>query len=630
MWLIKELHKYYGKASPDASPASATASHSIWSQRRLQFMDSIRVLYLEADASDLVDRKLSCRMVCTRLGEAQATPYHALSYACGTAEPSCEMTVNGVKILVRPNLFDALLNVWAQYPTDALWVDAISINQENSSEKTTQVRQMTVIYESAARVYVWLGHEASGSRAAWDLLESAAAENPRLELVSRQHPDLPFFPDDWTQLVEHGLLCCMKQDGASRGENETRTVCYFDLGECLPGLLDLLNRSWFKRMWTFQEGRGNRDAVMHCGRLRMGVDTFAVGLDTVDRSLQCFKYPEWNSQTLYTHAVMETMPVPPGRKPSLVELLGMTAYRRASDPRDRIYALLGIADKPPLVDLEPDYSLDVAELYVKTAQACIASTNSLGILGFAGLAERGALDGDDAGAEEEMAPSSYLDVEARLPSWVPNFGRPGMLNKDFPLCVDMLVPSHNRATVSAILCTAGRGRLLVRGFFMGYVGWTDPGTADAAICALPPCVADPAQADASHSVVSFVARLWQHRVSQCGCPRPLRDDVAIITKPDPGSQWHEHVRAGDLLCFLLGHTALWTLRPVRATTTKGSRWPRFQLVMGEQEQAFFAMPYDYPVDRYGNMLGMSFVPGTEEKTGFRNGSIFLEADVCLC
>jgi hypothetical protein len=38
-----------------------------------------------------------------------------------------------------------------------LWVDALCINQEDTTERNHQVMQMGAIYEKAKRVVVWLG-----------------------------------------------------------------------------------------------------------------------------------------------------------------------------------------------------------------------------------------------------------------------------------------------------------------------------------------------------------------------------------------------------------------------------------------------------------------------------------------
>lgn len=50
-------------------------------------------------------------------------------------------------------------------------MDAISIDQENVSERNHQVRMMNMIYERAKRVVVWLGPETAVTRKAISFLK---------------------------------------------------------------------------------------------------------------------------------------------------------------------------------------------------------------------------------------------------------------------------------------------------------------------------------------------------------------------------------------------------------------------------------------------------------------------------
>jgi hypothetical protein len=46
-----------------------------------------------------------------------------------------------------------------------LWVDAIRINQDDNGQKSPQVNLMSVFYQQAEKVLVWLGCGADGSGA---------------------------------------------------------------------------------------------------------------------------------------------------------------------------------------------------------------------------------------------------------------------------------------------------------------------------------------------------------------------------------------------------------------------------------------------------------------------------------
>jgi hypothetical protein len=52
-----------------------------------------------------------------------------------------------------------------------LWIDALSINQDDLQERSEQVKLMGKIYQSAARVVIWLGPEDQPTQRAIDLMK---------------------------------------------------------------------------------------------------------------------------------------------------------------------------------------------------------------------------------------------------------------------------------------------------------------------------------------------------------------------------------------------------------------------------------------------------------------------------
>ena len=95
-------------------------------------------------------------------------PYDALSYTWGP-----EGEDRYIKILVqsevytihiRPNLYYALrqLRSLSDQPL-YIWVDALSINQEDEDEKSSQIQRMYLIYNKAEQVRIWLGLESADS-----------------------------------------------------------------------------------------------------------------------------------------------------------------------------------------------------------------------------------------------------------------------------------------------------------------------------------------------------------------------------------------------------------------------------------------------------------------------------------
>lgn len=83
--------------------------------------------------------------------------YTCLSYVWGPVSPMHEIKVNGQPFVVRDNLFEFLCKARKYDFREAIWIDAICINQEDVVEKSAQVQRMGSIYEQADYVIVELG-----------------------------------------------------------------------------------------------------------------------------------------------------------------------------------------------------------------------------------------------------------------------------------------------------------------------------------------------------------------------------------------------------------------------------------------------------------------------------------------
>jgi hypothetical protein len=83
--------------------------------------------------------------------------FTALSYAWGSEGGPKQITLNGVAIGIRRNLYDFLVHALRQGWTRQLWIDALCINQNDETEKSKQVAMMGEIHSRASQVLIWLG-----------------------------------------------------------------------------------------------------------------------------------------------------------------------------------------------------------------------------------------------------------------------------------------------------------------------------------------------------------------------------------------------------------------------------------------------------------------------------------------
>jgi hypothetical protein len=84
--------------------------------------------------------------------------YDALSYTWGPTIGKKSITVNGKKMDVTKNLYEALLSIRLPRETRTVWADQVCIDQSNTEEKNSQVPLMTFIYSRASDVLIWLGY----------------------------------------------------------------------------------------------------------------------------------------------------------------------------------------------------------------------------------------------------------------------------------------------------------------------------------------------------------------------------------------------------------------------------------------------------------------------------------------
>jgi hypothetical protein len=84
--------------------------------------------------------------------------YRCLSYTWGYPGEEREILLNGYPFHVRQNLHEFLVCARQSFPLRSLWIDAMCINQEDLSERASQVGLMGEIFRLADEVLIWLGH----------------------------------------------------------------------------------------------------------------------------------------------------------------------------------------------------------------------------------------------------------------------------------------------------------------------------------------------------------------------------------------------------------------------------------------------------------------------------------------
>ncbi|KAI8304506.1 Heterokaryon incompatibility protein 6, OR allele [Colletotrichum sp. SAR11_240] len=87
-----------------------------------------------------------------------APPYFCLSYVWGDPKRFIGVNCNGKMIPVTGNLFHAIQTCLNRHPDAWLWADGICIDQDNLTERSSQVLFMGAIYRNAVMILAHPGH----------------------------------------------------------------------------------------------------------------------------------------------------------------------------------------------------------------------------------------------------------------------------------------------------------------------------------------------------------------------------------------------------------------------------------------------------------------------------------------
>ncbi|KAF2124667.1 HET-domain-containing protein, partial [Dothidotthia symphoricarpi CBS 119687] len=300
--------------------------------------DSFRIIRLFKGKNE----PISCELIHARLHDVKdLIEYEALSYTWGDTCNQHIIKVDEKEMLVTENLFLALLHLRYEYEDRILWIDAISIDQNNVKERGHQVRQMGSIYGHAERVVIWLGPATLATDVVMSSMQLLAREANkhacrRWEVSDKRWYKLwsigqPLSPDSFHE----GFIIQQRE-----------------------GMDTLLSRPWFKRVWIIQEVANARSAKVVCGTKSISTHIFAIYPSLLDVE------PESHCQ-----AILDIMPGPARNSSwwienrSLHTLLLKFRGSEATDPRDIVYALIGMSSDGSSTDkLVPDYDKSMEEV----------------------------------------------------------------------------------------------------------------------------------------------------------------------------------------------------------------------------------------------------------------------------
>lgn len=359
----------------------------------------------------------------------EAPSYFALSYAWGTQTTLVPIRVNGQMFLVSPSLTDAIQRlrelVFDDSASDTLvkwvWIDRICINQDDLSERSKQVQMMGLIYSQAIRTLIWLGSDVDGCSTVWSLIDKIyyifRRENPVAKFVA----DIPF------QMYSN-------QNHAASGLPGWEDELWEDLRM-------LFKMPWFTRIWIIQEVALSReDPILLYGRHRYPWNRLGWASSWLRRN-GYLRLSQVSNRMQNVDTISNIRRS--GALWGLDALLTITSIKfQATDPRDKVYGLLGLAAEsqdPALMPdaLRPNYELDVTEVYTKLAIFLLQKYKSLSVLTRVN------------GVPCDISWTQLQRQLELLPSWAPNWCDYSVVERDVAKSLSWL--SHPCTTEAATL-----------------------------------------------------------------------------------------------------------------------------------------------------------------------------------
>lgn len=373
----------------------------------------------------------------------ESPDYQALSYTWGDTTNKVSIQVNNEDFPVTRDLRTALEHIRDDNDDITLWIDAISINQADDREKSEQVAKMKDIYAKASNTRVWLGPADEDS-------DEVIAELNRIG-------DLVVKTDLVKLIIEVGRLRRNWDDRSAERYQELEKMKEVSLAGLFKEATDnlphttafltssvkLFSREYWKRVWILQELVVSSRIIFQCGTSNINIDRMyacmiyiphlqihtwhttkklyqqicgpAAQGENLDEkklflqaqlnSLGNVKLNNSTSGIFGTRLRYQESLTGSAEGLNLIQLLakvnvaGATEiYSHATDNRDRIFALLGMATDSYGIVPEYDRRISCSDIYTKAAHAIIES-----------------------GEIDLLSLSQNKDRQNDIPSWVPDW-----------------------------------------------------------------------------------------------------------------------------------------------------------------------------------------------------------------
>ncbi|KAL7930729.1 heterokaryon incompatibility domain-containing protein [Trichoderma chlorosporum] len=345
---------------------------------------SIRLLYLHPGSFQELPIKVSLQEVSID----DSPNFGALSYTWATEDGatslSRELLCDGASLRVTENCEAALKRLRRPKDDQVLWVDAICIDQSNIEERSLQIGLMRQIYSHASWVALWVGESSS----AIDEESGLPLSDLGMKYIHDFAVEIAERSNSGQDPVEGPLYQEFIKDRQAfqHGNSEVFTPR-------VRGLWDVFHRSWWNRLWVIQEVALSKQPSLICGSKVETFHNLTIVIEALIKPALPVEVLDFNTlfiastfHQFHIRHLIETGGMGQASAPGVkaLQILNATRNAKASDPRDKIYGILGFfgpsGTDPENIFPEPDYKKTTAELYADVSRAIITHTKSLDVL----------------------------------------------------------------------------------------------------------------------------------------------------------------------------------------------------------------------------------------------------------
>lgn len=248
-----------------------------------------------------------------------------------------------------------------------IWIDSICINQLDKGEKGSQVSMMGEIFRTATKLLACVGAHGDDSEFLYEFLRG---EEARFQSMILSDASIT-----WETRLFHDFKLSCGEEAAWRWRYPRAVLI-----RLCKSLAKFLARSYFHRVWVYQELFLGRDTSVYCGDQRLPISWIWL-TSSIIRSWLTYptnyllflgiSHPDLR-RTLASKT-FEAMPLLlAGAKEQPLMRFYITASVVAAlscqDPRDRIYGILSIVAPVESRHFQPDYAKDRFDLAIEVLQ----------------------------------------------------------------------------------------------------------------------------------------------------------------------------------------------------------------------------------------------------------------------